>query len=547
MANMNTKRTGIVTDKNTMLNHEGAVVHKLNALQELLNRVMGSYMGESGHYDKTNPENDFDRIKELISEIAPEDREYILKIAAIGREAGMISYPLAVLTAAFNTDDFKGENFKDENGRNKLASYTDKIVRRGRDITDVLSMQMTCYGFDVNGGKRTTPLPMQERKNLKRKLEEFDEYKIAKALGKAKMVSMSDAVKLLRPANKNDFFKQVIEGNVQFANGKKQVQSEMTKVNNKTSESTVKDLKESIAESSLLAIVKNLVGLQRKNAIDSEVADIIVEKLSSPDVVRGSKVMPYELYNAYEMFARKGGRDSIRISDALVKAIDMSVDNVDAIDGYSAIFVDLSGSMGNPVSEKSSTSCRDMASLLAAIAVKKSSARVFAFADIVKEVKVSSTSTVVDIMKTIRGTSVGGCTYLMKALQAVANDGDKFDNVIILSDSDAYSYNDKLGLVLGSSWGDRRGSCDELCSKLINKGIFKRFFINNLNARNFSVINTDDYRKNLVTGFTERYIDEINFSILLQRESADIRRLIDVLYNKYYGVRTNAGKGKKKR
>jgi TolB-like protein len=47
-------------------------------------------------------------------------------------------------------------------------------------------------------------------------------------------------------------------------------------------------------------------------------------------------------------------------------------------------------------------------------------------------------------------------------------------------------------------------------------------------------VNTDDYRKNLVTGFTERYIDEINFSIMLQRESADVRKLIDALYDKYF-------------
>jgi len=546
MARMNTKRTGIVQDKNTKLNHEGAVVHKLNALEELLNRVMGSFMGEDGAYDKTNPEKDFARIQELISQVSSEDKEYVLKIAAVGRESGMISYPLAVLTACFNTEDFKGEAFKDANGKNKLASYTDKIVRRGRDITDILSMQMNVYGFDVKAGKRTTPLPMQERKNLRRKLEEFDRYQISKALGKDRAVSMADAVKLLRPANKNDFFKQVIEGNVQFADGKKQVQSEMTKVNNNTSNSTIKDLKQSVADSSLLATIKNLVGLQRKDAIDDEVTDIIVNKLSNAELVRNSKVMPYEIYNAYKMFKRSG-KNAIRISDALIKALDASVDNVEPIDGYSAIFVDLSGSMTTPVSSMSKTSCRDIACLLAAIAVKKSCARVFAFADYAKEVKASSTSTVIDIMGAINKTNVGGCTYLMKALEEVEACGDKFDNVIILTDGDAYSYDRIHGLCLRGDWGyQRNNSCDNTCSKLINKGVFKRFFINNLSARDFTIVNTDDYRKNLVTGFTERYIDEINFSILLQRESADIRKLIDLLYNKYFSGKKVSKKNHKK-
>lgn len=546
MANMNKKRTGFTEDKNTMLNHEGATVHRLNALEELLNRTMGSYMGESGFYDKTSPEKDFDRIRELVSQVSPEDAEYVLKIAAIGREVGMISYPLALLTACFNSDMYKGENFADQNGKNKLCTYSDMIIRRARDITDILAMQMTCYGFDSVNGKRTTPIPMQEKKNLKRKLEEMDEYQIAKALGKSKTVSMADAIKLLRPANKNEFFKQVIEGDVKFANGKKQVQSELTKANNSNSQSTKADIKASIADSSLLAIVKNLVALVRQDALDEEVTNVIVEKLSNADVVRKSKVMPYELYNAYIMLSKNSNnRNVVRIKDALIKAIDNSVDNVDAIDGYSVILVDRSGSMRTPVSQKSTTSCELMAALLAAIALKKSYARVFVFANSCAEVQVSSTSTVVDIVEKILKPSVGGCTYLNQALEFISKTGDKFENILVLSDGDAYSYNQRNGLSLGGGYGD---SCDKLVSQLINKGVFKRFFINNLSARDFTVVNTDDYRKNLVTGFTERYIDEINFSILLQRESADVRRLIDTLFEKYYSNKNKKSqKAKNKR
>lgn len=532
MASMNKKRTDIMEDKNTTLNHEGMVVHKLNALEEIMNRTMGSFMGEDGFYDKTSPEKDFDRIKELVSQVDPADAEYILKIAAIGREAGMISYPLAVLTACYNNDMFKGENFLDESGKNKLGRYTDLVVRRGRDITDILAMQMNGYGFDISNGKRTTPLPMQERKNLKRKLEEFDEYKIAKALGESRQVSMADAVKLLRPANKNSFFKQVIEGNVKFANGKKQVQSEMTKVNNANSNTTVKDLKESIKDSSLLAIVKNLVGLIRQNALDDEVTSIIVEKLNNRDVVLKSKIMPYQIYSAYKMLGNQSGKNVVAIKNALVRALDNSVDNVDSIDGYSAIFVDLSGSMDKSISTLSSVTCREMACLLAAIALKKSIARVYAFANRCAEINVSSASTVIDIMSTINRTNVGGCTYLMECLTAVQKSGEKFDNIIVLSDGDAYTAT-RNGFTLGGWSG---GNCDSKVNELIKKGVTKRFFINNLSARDFTIVNTDDYRKNLVTGFTERYIDEINFSILLQRESADVRRLIDVLFNKYFGT-----------
>lgn len=551
MANLNKNRVNNnipKADKNTTLNHEGAVVHKLNDLEELFSRVQGSYMGESGFYEKSTPEQDFERIKEIVAGLSPEDAEYALKIAAIGRECNMISYPLAVLTVCYNDEKYKGTQFADANGVNKLAGYSDMIIRRGRDITDILANQFAMYGFESVGGKRTTPIPKQERKNLKRKLEQFDEYKISKALGKNRMVSMADAVKLLRPSNKSEFFKGVIEGKVEFANGKKQVQAELTKVNNKNSESTVKDVKKSIADSSLMAIVKNLVGMQRAGAIDMDTAKVIASKLNNAELVKNSRVMPYQLYDAYKMYKNVAkGAEGVMICDALIAAIDSSVENVDAIEGYTVFLVDLSGSMNYTVSGFSTTQCQELAALLAAIGVKKSNAKVYAFADRCSEVKVSKHSTVVDIAEKILNTNVGGCTYFDRALTEVAKSGENFDNMIVLSDNDCYTYDQKNGLVFGDRGWGRTESCDDKINKLIAKKVFKRIFVNNLKSKDFAIINTDDYRKNLVTGFTERYIDEVNFSILLERESNDIRKIIDILFDKYYNVSTKKGKKANKR
>lgn len=554
MANMNKNRSinnAPKKDTNTTLNHEGAVVHQLNALEELFARTTGSFMGESTFYEKRTPEEDFERVKELIASISQEDAEYVLKIAAIGRESNMISYPLAVLTACYNDDKYKGENFVDADGKNKLAVYSDHIIRRGRDITDILSNQIVMYGFETDGKRRSMPLPKQERKNLKRKLEEFDEYQISKALGKSRAVSMADAVKLLRPANKNEFFRQVIENNVSFGNGKKQVQSELAKLNNTNTETTKKDVQMSIADSSLLAIIKNLASLQRNGALDAETTKIICDKLTNPEIVKKSMVLPFQIYNAYKMFPRSRGAESVAIRSALEKALDFSIYNVDTIEGYNAIFVDLSGSMDGTVSMYSSTTVKEMACLLAAICLKVTNARVYAFATTCKEVEVSSNSSIVDIMAKIMSTSVGGSTLLVPALQAVKNSGEKFDNVIVLSDGDAYTYDERnKKLTLGArSWGWRNDSeenkCDTIVNDMIAKKFMKRFFINNLDASNFTVVNTDDYRKNLVTGFSEKYIDEINFTILLEREAGDVRNIINILYDKYY--KKSSRKSSKKR
>lgn len=524
-------------DKNVMLNHEGGVVHKLNPLEVLFSKIQGSYMGESTFYEKRSPEKDFEEIKELVAGLSQEDAEYALKIAAIGRESNMISYPLAVLTACFNDNKYKGDNFKDKNGKTLMTGYTDKIVRRGRDITDILANQVAMYGFESETGKdgkphRNMPLPIQERKQLKRKLEEFDEYQISKALGERRLISMADAIKLLRPAgDKYEFFGKVISGKVSFANGKKQVQAELSKVNNKTSKSTKADVKKSVADTPLFVIVKNLVGMARADAIDEEVAETIAQKLSSAEKVKASRIMPYQLYDAYKMF--KGVAKTApqkKILNALVKAIDLSCENVSEIDSYTAYFVDLSGSMNMTISGMSSTTARELAAVLAAIGVKKSTCTVYAFANTCKKVDVNSSSTVVDIAEKIMNTNVGGATYLSDAIKTYINESIAHENIIILSDGDCYEYDSRRGLRF-SSWGD---NADNVINKAFTKKLVKRVFVNNLLGNKFAVVNTDDYRKNLVTGFTEKYIDEINFSIMLQKEASDIRKVIDILYETYY-------------
>ena len=193
MARMNNKKdvNKVTADTKTTINHEGQVVHDLSALEALFSKVLGSFFGENTYYEKRDAENDFIELVKTLNRVSYEDREYVLKIALLGREHNMIQYPLALLTACFNDERFKGEDFLDINGRNKLQSYSNRIIRRSRDIVDIMAMQINAYGFDKIplcvatpvgktrkavqvSGKRDMPLPMQLRKALKHKLETFN-------------------------------------------------------------------------------------------------------------------------------------------------------------------------------------------------------------------------------------------------------------------------------------------------------------------------------------------------------------------------------------
>lgn len=548
MARMNgtkKKNTALTSDTKTTRNHEGAVVHDLSTLETLFSKVLGSFFGESTYYEKRDPEKEFTELVDLINRVPDEDKEYVLKIALLGREHNMIQFPLAVLTACFNDERFKGEYFLDSNGRNKLQYYSDHIVRRGRDIVDVMSMQISAYGFDrvpvvqrkkVTGYKRDLPLPMQLRKALKHKLETFSDYQISKALSESREVSMADCIKLLRPDEKSakvpkGFFKSVIEGNVQMGAETKQVQSELAKSRNKNSSSTTKDVKDSIDTSTVMAIIKNLVALHRAGVLDDKSAvKSIVDKLTDKKQIQKSRLLPFRFYSAWNEVNKLPSSYGVRaVSDALVTALDLSICNMPKIEGYNAILIDRSTSMQRSVSSGSAVTAEDVALILGAICFKQSVGELYVFAERCEKVTgLSSRSTVIDLVKQIKSVYVSDGTYLDVALRTITKDAEStpYDSIIMLSDGDCYSSDGKTTFRVGN-WSSR--SADDTINSMIKHGLIKKFYLNNLLGNSFAIVNTDDFRKNLITGFSEKIVDVINTYGALGKGASDIRKVIDAM------------------
>ena len=540
MARMNNtnRNVPLSRDTNTTRNHEGARVHNLDSLEVLFSKVLGSFFGESTFYEKRAAEKDFIDLVKTINAVDYEDIEYVLKIALLGREYNMIQYPLSVLTACFNDERFKGQQFVDRNGRNKLQYYSDRIIRRGRDIVDVMATQINAFGFDtVKRGKvnhRDLPLPIQLRKALKHKLETFNDYQLSKAVSESREVTLADCIKLLHPDERvakvpKGFYASVIEGRVKMGGETKQVQSELAKSRNKNSKSTVADVKQSLDSSTVMAIVKNLVALHRAGVLsDREAVDSICKKLTDAKQVKSSRLLPFRFYSAWKEVNKLPFSYGVRkVSDALVKALDLSVFNLPPIDGFNAILIDMSGSMNYPVSNMSSVTAKEVAAILGAICFKLSVGEVYVFANHCEKVTgISSTSTVMDIVKQILGYNVGGGTYLDIALNTITTDsvkGAKYDNLILLSDDDCYNSMDNTFKLCG--WGIE--SSDTTINTMIKNGVIKKFYLNNLLGNKFAIVNTNDFRKNLITGFSERIVEIINIYGSIGTGASDIRVVID--------------------
>jgi 2-oxoglutarate dehydrogenase complex dehydrogenase (E1) component-like enzyme len=117
-------------------------------------------------------------------------------------------------------------------------------------------------------------------------------------------------------------------------------------------------------------------------------------------------------------------------------------------------------------------------------------------------------------------TLVGGSTYLGEVLDLIVDSGAHYDNVILLSDGDCYNSFDKSFKLVSNQW-------DETITKMMKVKVIKKFFLDNLTGNSFAVINTDDFRKNLITGFSEKVIEVINIYSALGHDASDVRKVID--------------------
>ena len=104
-----------------------------------------------------------------------------------------------------------------------------------------------------------------------------------------------------------------------------------------------------------------------------EITRVVAERLRNPDLIKRSRVFPYQLLVAY---LQAGASVPTEVREALQDAMECAVDNVPKVRGRVVVAPDVSGSMHSPVTghRKGSTSvvrCVDVAALVAAAILRK--------------------------------------------------------------------------------------------------------------------------------------------------------------------------------
>lgn len=194
-----------------------------------------------------------------------------------------------------------------------------------------------------------------------------------------------------------------------------------------------------------MALLRNLRNFDEAGVSD-EVAERVANKLANADEVARSRQFPYRFLSAYKSVR------SDRWTSALSKALDLSVSNIPLLEGRTDCYIDISGSMGHNVSDKSEVKLYEIGALFAAAVAKRNGGNVYAWADNSRQMDIRKGDSVLRSIEKVQRVinSLGYGTNLAGALRAHNGQGER--RSVVFTDmqvNPSYTYRDRYGYVGG--------------------------------------------------------------------------------------------------
>ena len=173
---------------------------------------------------------------------------------------------------------------------------------------------------------------------------------------------------------------------------------------------------------------------------NEEMINLIANRLRDRALIRKARVFPYQLLAA---FLNVNETLPAKVRNAIQDAMEISIENVSAIDGKIFVFPDVSGSMNSPVTgyregSSSKVRCVDVAALVAAAILRvNEEAVVMPFECTVTKCRLNPRDSVMTNAKRLAGLWGGG-TNCSAPLEALNRQKAKGDLVIYVSDNQSW-------------------------------------------------------------------------------------------------------------
>jgi len=424
-----------VSASTAVKSHEGGIVYQATPYQELCDRVLTSFFGEDSFYESAGKSDA--RIIELIIRVAKHDPIFVAKLAVLAREDFKLRSISQVLVAELS---------KIYRGDPRLISAITRVIQRPDDMTEILSYIIAKAKVEKLPNGRTKKvnkaIPNSIKKGIAKAFVNFNSYQLSKYGSQKKEVSLKDIIRLVHPVPKNteqsEVFKQVLNGTLAKAETWERAISASGNAENKDEAKT--EAWESLIMNQKLGYMATLRNINNflSAKISREAHAKVCAYLANEKAVLNSKQIPFRFYSAYKILEENArGNDPFIIKEyqkALVTAIRLSVKNMTKISGRTIIVADTSGSMDSNLSDKSTMTFSEVASLMCAIVNEMSEDAITgAFATEFKIVNLNSDN-ILENAKKIATTSVQHGTNTHLIIEYLLKNKIKVDNIIILSD-----------------------------------------------------------------------------------------------------------------
>lgn len=370
--------------------HEGAPAPRLSATQHLARSVMACMLWENTFYE------DGVSIAERIQDLVPKcPSDFVMNLAVQAREDGKLRHvPLLLLRELARHPE-----------KPRIADTLARVIQRADEPAEFLSL----YWQD---GK--TPVSNQVKRGLGKAFQKFDAYQLAK-YNRDQPVKLRDVLFMVHAKPKDDAqaetWKALADGTLPSPDTWEVALS--AGADKKTTFTRL------LTERKLgyLALLRNLRNMVTAGVDEKQIQDAILEGAAR------SKALPFRFIAA--------ARAVPAMEPVLDKAMRQVTAGMDRLSGKTAILVDVSGSMGGPLSKKSDLTCIDAASALAVLIREiADEAHVFTFSDALVRVPPRRGMALVDAIDQ----SQPHCsTWLGGAVKNLLKTGP-YDRLIIVTD-----------------------------------------------------------------------------------------------------------------